>query len=124
MTGNPPDLTGLIDVRDNALVLSLRGSMSLDESTALDNIVKSVLEHRPRFLLIDMAGVKYLTSLGIRALIKLYKFTKDQSGCTCLVAPSRYVDEVLGLSDLRRVLPSYPTLDAACAALPEVSARK
>lgn len=69
-----------------------------------------------RHLLIDLAGVAFIDSIGIGVLVGAAKRATDQGGRLRLAAASPAVERLLGITGLDHVLGSYPTVEEARAA--------
>jgi len=67
---------------------------------ALDNVLKAGYYH----IVLNMSKVNYLTSNGIRAILKTYKQCSEAGGKFRIESPSERVVNVLGLSALEQML--------------------
>jgi anti-anti-sigma factor len=68
-------------------------------------------------VVIDMAGLEYVSSAGLRALMVGAKRAKGSSGALAVAALTPLVREVFSISRFDKVLPVHDTLRAALAAL-------
>jgi anti-anti-sigma factor len=68
-------------------------------------------------VVVDLSGVSFLASLGIRTLISPAKALKARGGKMVLLNPQPLVLEVLKVSGLTVILPVYTDLAEAVAAL-------
>jgi anti-sigma B factor antagonist len=68
-------------------------------------------------LVIDMAGVDFIASIGIRQLVMAAKAVTRGAGRLVLLGPSRAVTEALEMSGLLDLLPIVRSEDEARAAL-------
>ena len=73
-------------------------------------------------LVIDMAGVDFIASIGIRHLVMAAKAVARGAGRLVLLDPNPMVTEVLQVSGLERILPIVRSEDEARAALVPPSA--
>jgi len=64
-------------------------------------------------LVVDMAGVEYISSAGLRELVSALKRTKQDGGDLRLAAPSDRVKEVLELAGLTTLFEVFDTQVAA-----------
>jgi anti-anti-sigma factor len=68
-------------------------------------------------LIIDMSGVNFLASIGIRHLVSAAKALSRRGGRLVLLNPTDMVSEVLTTSGLSNLLPMVPSESEAIAAL-------
>ena len=71
-------------------------------------------------LIVDVSQVNYISSLGIRSLLKLQKFLIAKSGGLILVGLSSFLAQVLELSGL---LKQFPTADSIPNAIKMIDSR-
>ena len=74
----------------------------IDSSTAqqFDNQLKELFNANKHSLALNLAGVTYTSSAGLRSLVSAMKECKKNSGKIVLSAPSERVEEVLQLAGL------------------------
>lgn len=77
-----------------------------------DAVAASISEGRPR-VVVDLSGVDFMDSSGLGALVGCLKTTRQAGGDLRIAAPSEQVTMVLQLSNLDRILTSYPTAEDA-----------
>jgi anti-anti-sigma factor len=70
-----------------------------------------------RRVIVDLSGVDFLASIGIRAILQNARAHRMRGGGMVLLAPPPLVDEVLRAAGVSNVVPIVPDLDAARAAL-------
>ena len=68
-------------------------------------------------LVLDFAGVDYISSVGLRVLMLAAKQVKSQQGRIAIAALTPLVAEVFQVSRFNLVFAIHPTVDAAIAAL-------
>jgi anti-anti-sigma factor len=85
---------------------------------------KSVLDIHPRFMeisltedkvIVDMANVDFLASLGMRTLVMTAKSLWDRGGYLVLVNPQAGVEKALRSAGLEKIIPLVSNLAAAVA---------
>lgn len=99
-----------------ARVIALKGR--LDTATAHEaeaRISSAMAEKGP--LVADLAGVHYVSSAGLRVLLKAAKDAKAAGVPFALAAPQVPVKEVLEVSGFDKILPIHPTVEAAATAI-------
>jgi len=107
IVAGPEDRSALlVDVRtsddEELLTMLVAGDLDAVSSAGLQKAVVEVLRrHRPRGIEVDLRGVAFLDSAGIRALV-LCHADAEQLGCRLTVAgPRPDVRRVLDLTGLR-----------------------
>lgn len=89
----------------------------LDGRTAPD--VQSKLLSLPEphgRLLLDMAGVSYISSAGLRALLMLYRQIAAQEGKVALVGLSENIKDMMSITGFLEFFATYDTLEDGVAA--------
>ncbi|MGG5820974.1 STAS domain-containing protein [Falsiroseomonas sp. HW251] len=98
-----------------ARVIAMKGR--LDTATAQDaeaRIVAAIGAGQP--VVADLAGVHYVSSAGLRVLLKAAKEAKAAGLGFALAAPQVSVKEVLEVSGFDKILPIHATVEAAVKA--------
>lgn len=99
---------GLINVTDEpkgeALVLRIRGRLDAVASPEAERIVFDYINKGNAKLLIDLSGVDYLSSAGLRMLLSITKKLKTLSGKLILFSVTLNVMDVLKMSGFDHVL--------------------
>ena len=83
-------------------VFSPHGPIDSNTTEQFKNRVQSLLEEKERTpdLLLDMSGVKYISSIGLGALIQLLKKSQQSNTAFALYDPQLAVRRVLEISKL------------------------
>ena len=68
-------------------------------------------------VIVDMAKVDYLASIGIRLLVANAKSLKTRNGKMVLLRPTPGVMEVLEMTNIPAIIPIYSNLESAEAVL-------
>jgi anti-anti-sigma regulatory factor len=108
-----PGLEGLSvvsGVRDGCRVVVVSGDLVADTVARLDEVLESLVVGLP--VLVDLAGVRMLTSAGVHVLLKPRAF-----GNPAIFCPFGPVSRVLDIVQAHRLLPIYADLQAALTSL-------
>ena len=89
-------------IGENAWVLTPRGAIDSTTSDDFKNRLQKFFDGAgtPAHFLLDMAGVKYLSSMGLGTLITFLKQSKEKNGSFSLYDMQRPVQRVLEISHL------------------------
>ena len=93
---------------DSIVCLNLTGTLEIGTDTQhLTELVKSHLQAGENQILLDLAGVRYIDSTGISALIQIYSAAKNTGGAMKLIRLTRRVHDVLQITRLSSVFEIY-----------------
>jgi anti-sigma B factor antagonist len=79
------------------------GRIDSDSALALAQSIKNAVASGRDQVLLDMSGVEYMNSAGLRELVKAFKQVQRISGRLILVNPSEYVRRLLELVGLETI---------------------
>ena len=97
-------------------VVAPKGRLDTATAPALDAKLTALL-HDGGKLVADLAEVHYVSSAGLRVLLKATKCAKEAGGAFAIAAPRQMVREVLELGGFDRILPIRDTVEDAAASL-------
>lgn len=98
----------------NSVELGLSGSALSDaDFEELYQHVSDLLENNQANLILNLAEVKVLNSLGINALIRIFTRCRNQGGDLYIVNISDKINQVLLLTKLNTVLNIAPSVEEA-----------
>lgn len=99
------------------LIVSVSGRIdhiaSEEFTQALEPLLANCAKDRAA-LLLDFAGVDYISSAGLRVLMMASRRAKAQQGIFAIAALQPMVQEVFAISRFNLIVPCYVTVDAAC----------
>jgi len=101
-------------------VVSPRGRLDHDNCDAFQHDLADHLDACARqgaALVLDMSGLEYVSSAGLRCLMIAAKQAKSHSGRIVVSAPQPIVAEILQISRFNLVLPVFGTTREALAAV-------
>jgi anti-anti-sigma factor len=98
-----------------AIVIAVSGRLDSATGPELETQLLDLIAHGHRRMIIDLAGLAYISSVGLRALIVAAKQLTTEGGRLVLVAPGAIVNQVLGVSGLSGLLDTYTTTEEALA---------
>ena len=103
-----------------ARVVSPHGRLDHDNCEAFQRDLATQLEACSKehaALVLDMSGVEYVSSAGLRCLMIATKQAKSHSGRIVIAAPQAVVAEILQISRFNLVLPVFGTTREALASV-------
>lgn len=94
-------------------VATLEGRLDTATASAAETELMALLV--PPGLVLDLTKVRYVSSAGLRTLLKLAKEARAKSANFALVGLQPAVREVFEISGFDKIIPSFPTLAEATA---------
>jgi anti-anti-sigma factor len=89
---------------DGKCKLTAKGRIDSNSAEILDEKLENVLKAEHKTIILNMAQVKYLSSIGIRIILKTYKQAKETGITFNIERPSEFVKNVLGMVALNEML--------------------
>ncbi len=96
-------------------VVSLTGRMDAGNAGEFNEAFASVLEKHPASLLINLDGLQYISSAGLRSILTLIKAAKGSNTVLKFCCMQPMVADVFKVSGFSTMLAIFDTLDAALA---------
>jgi anti-sigma B factor antagonist len=120
------DLHGLIEeefrmtikekMHGTVAVLTLKGNLMGDPDTEnFREKVHSLLQEGFSKIVVDMKGVRYISSTGLGTLIAALTSVKNKSGELRLACVTEKVESLFAITQLVKVFKTYETVDRAVA---------
>lgn len=97
----------------NASILSLKGRLDELATAEAELAFTESLNGETGGLIVDMAGVEYVSSSGLRVLLMLMKAMKNQQRVLKLCNLSPFVAEVFEVSNFAVMFDVHDSLDSA-----------
>ena len=92
------------------VVTRLDGKLSLE---TVNSFIQTMRQEQAKHLVLDMSGLSFLDSSGVGALVSLF-VTRTHTGKTLALANlTKQAIAVLQVSGLVKLIPTYPTVEAA-----------
>jgi anti-anti-sigma factor len=104
--------------RDGVWVASVRGEIDLSNADSTLRKLVDVVDEDSDGLIVDLSGLDYLDSAGVRLLFRLGRAVSESGGSLRAVVPREAkIRRVLELADIESMLGLDETADAAVEAL-------
>ena len=102
------------ELNESVSIVTVTGRVDSVTAAALDTeLTKIVSEHKQ--IVLDLKGVDYLSSAGVRAIIKALRSAEKSGGGVKLAHIPNVVAEVLETVGMMQTLEVYPSVDEAIA---------
>lgn len=107
----------VIDENDSFTHVALSGRVDINSIGDLDQKFTELLVERQRPAIVDLSGVEYMSSIGLRMLVAASKPLGEHNAAMVLLNPKPNVEEVLKTSAFHRIMPIVQGLDNALQAI-------
>jgi anti-anti-sigma factor len=102
---------------ENALVVVVTGKMDAITAPAYVERIRKELAGGALRLVVDCAGLDYVSSAGLRAILTISKDLRLKGGTQAYCSLQAQVKEIFEISGFASMIPIHDTRDAALAAL-------
>jgi anti-anti-sigma factor len=99
------------------LKITLDGRLDVEGTQAIDLKFTALTAGKRAGILVDMTGVGFLSSIGIRTLLTSAKVASNRGGKLVLVSPQPMVRDVLDRSGVSSLVPVYADQASALEAI-------
>lgn len=102
---------------DGIITFELKGRLDSNTSNDFEERLLSSIQNGESKIILDFGNLEYISSAGLRVLLKAARELKGGDGKLLLCALKDYIREVFDLSGFVSFLPIYATKDECIAAL-------
>ena len=88
-------------------VLTIKGRVDTASTSKLENICNKLLSQQESKVLIDGTSIDFISSAGLRVLLKLAKEVKKYSGNLAVAHINDYVHQIFKISGFNELFPIY-----------------
>ena len=99
----------------HAVAIAVAGRVDSSTAPEMETALKKLVEANKIRIVLDLKGVEYMSSAGLRAMVSTLKAVKRVNGDLRLACPSPRVEEVLRLAGLTSIFSIFDSRDAAAA---------
>lgn len=108
----------LVNELDKGITLiKLDGRLDITGANQIETKFAAYCSGENARVIVDMALVDYLASIGIRLLVTNAKSLKSRNGRMVILRPTQEVMEVLDMTNIPAIIPVYTNLESAEAVL-------
>ena len=97
-------------------VLPLEGEIDLHVSPRIAASLASIIEEKPKQLVVDLSRVSYIDSSGLAVLIEAMQNVAQYNGTFALAGLQESVRPIFEIARLDQVFRIFPDVDSALAA--------
>lgn len=94
-------------------VTAIVGRLDSATSAAYEVELLNLLQDGRKAMILDLAGVDYLSSAGIRVLLLVFKRAAALKLALAIARPQAHVAEILEIAGLEDVISAHPSIEAA-----------
>jgi anti-sigma B factor antagonist len=99
-------------------ILAIEGDFfSVEDSQKLVDQVNSFVERGIKNIVLDMSGTRTLNSMGVGSLVRAFTAVRRLNGKVALAGASKKFSDVMQITRLQSIFPSYATVADAVAEL-------
>lgn len=102
---------------ENGVLVSVTGRMDAVSSPEFEKEISSLIDEDNVNFVIDLAGLDYISSSGLRSILVTAKKLKGKNGRIMLAYLQAVVREVFEISGFSTIIPIYESVEEAMAAL-------
>ncbi|MDD2219485.1 MAG: STAS domain-containing protein [Desulfoplanes sp.] len=103
--------------QDGAVILNVSGRMDAVTAPEFEKECTAIIDDGGSKICVEMGGVEYISSAGLRSVLLVGKKLKAQGGGLAFFGLSGMVSEVFKMSGFSSIFPVGDTLDDAFAKL-------
>ena len=99
--------------QDQVDIISIRGSIDVITAAELTDFFKKEISNGHTRLVMDLSGVDFMSSAGLRAILVVLKESRQQGGDLRLCSAQTSVERVLKMAGFPSILKMFPSRDKA-----------
>jgi anti-anti-sigma factor len=101
---------------DGGVIVRLVGSASMEHCERLNESLLEAVSSDPEFLVLDMAQLEFICSIGLGAIVAAYLRARKRNSRFAIGAPNEAIQEILQVTKLDTILDVYDKTDQALEA--------
>jgi anti-sigma B factor antagonist len=105
------------DLDGGVRLIRLKGRLDLEGSEAVDLKLTSLAAVRKGYVIVDMNGVEFMSSIGVSVIVRVARACSSREGRLVLLRPQPNVHDVLTRTSIDQIIPIFLELEAARAAV-------
>ena len=105
------------ELKNGITLIALQGMLDIMGVNQVETKFAGYCSGENARVLVDMSGVDYMASIGIRLLVTNAKSLRTRNGKMALLSPTTDVFNVLEMTDIPAIIPVYSNFESAEAVL-------
>ncbi len=105
------------DLEDGVRLIRLKGRLDLEGTDAADLKLTSLAAVKQGFVIVDLEGVEFMSSIGVSIIVKVARALFSRKGRLVLLSPKPNVADVLFRTQIDQIIPVCGDLAAARTAV-------
>ena len=106
---------------ENVTILSIKGRADVSNASKLESACKKILELQEKDIIIDGTQLEFISSAGLRVLLKLAKEVKKNAGRLAVAHVNDLVRNIFEISGFVEIFPIYDNVVKALSHFQEKS---
>lgn len=102
-------------LKNGVFTLILNGRFDTFGAGPVQQVLDAHFNEHPKFIIMDMSGVQFISSAGIRVLLITAKEVEGRKGVLALVGLNPYCREVIEHAHITGILSQFDTMEKARA---------
>src|SRR5512143_1704277 len=103
------------DNRQSVSLMKVKGRVDSETAPELDDALTKLLQNNRNKIVLNLQDVSYMSSAGLRAMVKAYQSANKSGGDVRLAAVSEPIEVILRTVGMMQMLKMYPTNEVAAA---------
>ncbi len=96
-------------------IMKVEGRVDSETAPQLEQALTAVLNANSNKIVVNLQGVDYMSSAGLRAIVKAYQQAEKAGGSVRLAAVPQAIESILFTVGLNQMLIAYPSNQEALA---------
>ena len=105
------------ELKNGITLIALQGTLDIMGVNQVETKFAAYCSGENARVLVDMSGIDYMASIGIRLLVTNAKSLRTRNGKMALLSPTTDVFNVLEMTDIPAIIPVYSNFESAEAVL-------
>ncbi len=110
-------LTIQVERHEHAAVIRLGGSCTMEVSSQVRHAIVGLANEDVRLIVLDLSDLDFIDSNGLGGVIAGHLKLRHNRGAIRIVNPSAAISELLQVTKLSQIFPTFPDLQSALAPL-------
>lgn len=107
------DLSIQIESKPTAMIVRLGGNAGAGNAPSLDRQIREIIVRNPALVVVDLAGVWFISSTAVGLLAHLQRGVEQAGGRLYLAGPTPRVREVIERCRIGDLLPMVESIESA-----------